>query len=69
MTRGKTTLLVTHDTMEALRLGHRIIILGSEPARVVSRLEFSSPPPREPDNPEVVQHYGPLLKQLLREEW
>lgn len=67
MTHGTTTLLVTHDAMEALRLADRIVILGGDPVQLVSGIEFTTPPPREPDNPEVVKHYGPLLKQLLQE--
>jgi putative hydroxymethylpyrimidine transport system ATP-binding protein len=67
MTRGTTTLLVTHDAMEALRLAHRIVILGGDPAQVITRLEFTTQPPREPDNPEVTEHYGALLKLLLQE--
>lgn len=67
MTRGRTTLLVTHDAMEALRMADRVVILGGEPVQVISSLEFTAPPPREPDNPEVIKHYGSLLKLLLQE--
>lgn len=68
MTRGTTTLLVTHDAMEALRLAHRIIILGGDPVQPITLLEFSSPPPREPDNQELTHHYASLLKLLLQED-
>lgn len=68
MTRGRTTLLVTHDAMEALRLAHRIVILGGDPVQVLTSLEFTTPPPREPENPDVIEHYGSLLKRLLRED-
>jgi len=68
MTTGKTGVLVTHDVMEALRLAHRIIILGGSPARVLKTLCFATPPPREPDNPDVVGNYGSLLNLLLQED-
>ncbi|MFP3423350.1 spermidine/putrescine ABC transporter ATP-binding protein, partial [Bacillus sp. SIMBA_161] len=29
---GRTVLLVTHDPMEALRLGHRVLVLTGAPA-------------------------------------
>lgn len=38
---GKTALVVTHHILEALRLGHRIIVLG-KPARVL----YEAPVPR-----------------------
>ncbi|MCG6930131.1 MAG: ABC transporter ATP-binding protein [Desulfofustis sp.] len=68
MTRGTTTLLVTHDVMEALRLAHRIVILGGTPVRMITSLQLTSPPPRQPDNPETSEHYGPLLQLLLQED-
>lgn len=67
MTRGATTLLVTHDASEALRMADRIIILGGNPVQVKAQLEFVSSPPRPPENPEVISHYAPLLRQLLEE--
>ena len=30
---GRTVLLVTHDPLEALRLGHRIHVMAGQPAR------------------------------------
>lgn len=67
MTRGATTLLVTHDAGEALRMADKIVILGGDPVRVMAQLDFTSAPPRPPDHPEVTAHYAPLLKQLLEE--
>lgn len=65
LTAGATVLLVTHDVMEALRMGNRIIVLGGEPARVTAEIELSGLPPRRPDDPEIGAHYGPLLELLL----
>lgn len=67
MTRGATTILVTHDAGEALRLADKIVILGGEPVRVMAQLDFTSSPPRPPDHPEVTAHYAALLNQLLEE--
>ena len=39
LTREKTVLLVTHDPMEALRLGDRIVVLGGSPAGVVADIK------------------------------
>jgi len=32
---GKTMVMVTHSVEEAIRVGHRVIVLGDEPARVL----------------------------------
>lgn len=37
--RGRTVLLVTHDPLEALRLGHRIHVMAGRPAQLGSALE------------------------------
>jgi len=68
MTKGATTLLVTHDAGEALRMADRIVIFGNDPVEVKKEIEFSTTPPRRPDNPEVLRYYGPLLQQLLEEK-
>ena len=49
---GRTVLLVTHDPLEALRLGHRIQVMAGQPARVEAcdrprrRAAARSPRPR-----------------------
>ena len=67
LTRGTTTLLVTHDAAEALRMAHRIIILGGTPAQVKTTLNFHTQPPRSPDSEEVLAHYSNLLGLLLED--
>ena len=67
LTRGTTTLLVTHDAAEALRMAHRIIILGGTPAQVKTTLDFHTQPPRGPDSEEVLEHYSSLLALLLED--
>ena len=36
---GTTMVLVTHDLVEALRLGDRILVLGDRPGRIVAEME------------------------------
>jgi len=67
LTRGTTTLLVTHDAAEALRMAHRIIILGGTPAEVKATIDFHTQPPRGPDSEEVLEHYSSLLGLLLED--
>ena len=67
LTRGTTTVLVTHDAAEALRMAHRIIILGGSPAQVKTTIDFHTRPPRSPDSSEVIEHYGRLLELLLED--
>lgn len=43
---GRTTLLVTHDVDEALRLADQIIVLSARPGRIVDRIALSAPRPR-----------------------
>ena len=60
---GRTVLLVTHDPMEALRLGHRILVLRGDPARMGEVLEPRGTPPRPADDPAL---HG-LAAQILRD--
>ena len=60
---GRTTLLVTHDPLEALRLGHQILVLSGDPARMGEPLEPSGLPPRPADDPAL---HG-LAAQILRD--
>lgn len=65
MTTGATVVLVTHDPLEALRLGHRLIVLGGTPTRAVSEIDPPGLPPRAPDHPETMRLYAELLEQLM----
>lgn len=68
LTAGATVVLVTHDPLEALRLGHRIIVLGGRPAQIVDELEPVGLPPREPAAAEVIRQYAALLDRLMNNE-
>lgn len=60
---GRTTLLVTHDPVEALRLGHRILVLRGDPARMGAPFEPAGEPPRPADDPAL---HG-LAAQILHD--
>jgi putative hydroxymethylpyrimidine transport system ATP-binding protein len=61
---GRTVLLVTHDPLEALRLGHSIHVMKGRPAILGDALEPKGLPPRQVDDHDVLEHQGELLKQL-----
>jgi putative hydroxymethylpyrimidine transport system ATP-binding protein len=61
---GRTVLLVTHDPLEALRLGHRIHVLAGRPARLGPSLEPAGAPPRDPADGALLALQGRLLRQL-----
>ncbi|PID75443.1 MAG: ABC transporter ATP-binding protein [Deltaproteobacteria bacterium] len=68
LARGKTVVLVTHDPFEALRLGHRVVVLGGSPANVVAELRPGGAIPRTTDGPEFAQEHAALLQTLFAEE-
>ena len=65
--RGRTVLLVTHDPLEALRLGHRIVVMTGRPARLSAPLEPAGSTPRDPTDPELLRRQGELLDHLAAE--
>ncbi|HEY1719622.1 MAG TPA: ABC transporter ATP-binding protein [Magnetospirillaceae bacterium] len=65
--RGRTVLLVTHDPLEALRLGHRIVVMTGRPARLSDPLELASPTPRDPTDPDLLRRQAELLDRLAAE--
>jgi putative hydroxymethylpyrimidine transport system ATP-binding protein len=65
LTRRATVILVTHDPIEALRMGCKIVVLSQRPARVKSIISLGGTPPRNIDDPEIQAHLGALLDQLM----
>jgi len=64
---GVAVLFVTHDVREAVRLGHRVVLLSSRPGRVIADWRVDIDGPRRTDDPEV----GALAEGItsrLREE-
>ena len=62
---GRTVLLVTHDPLEALRLGHRIHVMAGAPARLDAGLDPGGATPRDVADPAVLERQGELLNRLL----
>lgn len=61
---GRTVLLVTHDPLEALRLGHRIHVLSGRPARLGDPLAPAGTPPRKATDPALLSLQADLLARL-----
>ena len=66
MVAGATVLLVTHDPLEALRLGDAIhVMTGNNPTTIGEALVPKSLPPRHPQDPEVTKLHAALLGRLM----
>ncbi len=67
---GRTVLLVTHDPLEALRLGHRVQVMAQGGAGMAARLDVAlepaGAPPRDPADPALLAQQAELLKRLIR---
>ncbi len=61
---GRTVLLITHDPMEACRLGHRLVVLSGDPARLSAPILVPGTTPRATDDPELLRIQGRLLRSL-----
>lgn len=64
---GRTVLLITHDPLEACRLGHHLMVMSGHPARLGQPIAVAGAPPRAPDDPDVLASQGHLLRRLLEE--
>lgn len=63
--KDRTVLLVTHDPLEALRLGHHIAIMSGTPAKInYIRCELNDSPPRSLNNPGLLKWQAKLLHHL-----
>jgi putative hydroxymethylpyrimidine transport system ATP-binding protein len=60
----RTVLLVTHDPLEALRLGHRVHIMAGQPARIEAPILPAGAPPRDLHDPDLMRLQGDLLARL-----
>jgi len=61
---GKTVVFVTHNVREAVRLGDRVIIMGTRPGRVKRDLEVSLARPREPNDRDVASLSAVVEREL-----
>ena len=62
--RGRTVLLVTHDPLEALRLGDRIHVMSGRPAGLDEALTPDGPTPRDPADTALLALQAELLGRL-----
>ncbi|MDP0589626.1 MAG: ABC transporter ATP-binding protein [Candidatus Endonucleobacter bathymodioli] len=65
---NKTVLLITHDPLEALRLGHKIYHLRGSPVELTSGIEPPGQAPRSLTDPCLMQLQGQVLSLLRNEE-
>lgn len=61
---GRTVLLVTHDPLEALRLGEHVLIMNGRPATLAGLPDLPGAPPRDPGAPAVQDAYRAILRLL-----
>jgi putative hydroxymethylpyrimidine transport system ATP-binding protein len=61
---GRTAVLVTHDPLEALRIGHQIRVLSGSPLATGPVLEPAGSVPRDPADPTLLALHARLLAEL-----
>ena len=66
--QGRTVLLITHDPLEALRLGHFVFHLRGHPARLTDGIEPPGRTPRSLEDGNLMALQGQLLDRLRHEE-
>lgn len=64
---NRTVLLITHDPLEALRLGHHVYHLRGHPAQLTDAIEPPGQTPRSLENSELMSLQGLLLDRLRHE--
>jgi len=62
---GRTVLLITHDPLEACRIGDELRVLSGSPARLGAPIAVPGPAPRPPDDPDLLRVQGQLLRALM----
>lgn len=63
----KTIVFVTHNIREAVKLSDRIIVLGSNPGRIIEQIPINVSRPRNKENPQLINLENKIL-QLLQNE-
>ena len=66
--KQKTVLLVTHDPLEALRLGNHIYLLANRPAQLEKITELTGQTPRDIGEPTILAHQADLLTRMKTSE-
>ena len=66
--QGRTALLITHDPLEACRLGHHLVVLSGHPASLGPPIFVHGKTPRAPDDDELLHTQGRLMRMLTELE-
>ncbi len=61
---GRTAVLVTHDPLEALRLGHEVRVLTGLPFTIGPAIVPPGPTPRDPADPALIALQAQLVARL-----
>ncbi|MCP4718616.1 MAG: ABC transporter ATP-binding protein, partial [Desulfobacteraceae bacterium] len=61
-----TTVFVTHDIDEAIRLGNKIILLGGEPANITDIFEINEEYPRERNHPRFKEIRVKIMERFKK---
>jgi len=61
---GRTAVLVTHDPLEALRVGHEVRVLHGSPFIVGQAIVPPGPAPRDPADPALLALQAQLIRDL-----
>jgi len=65
--QGLTIVFVTHNVREAVRLGQRVVLMGSRPGRIVREWEVDIRHPRTIESPAVSALSAEITTELHRE--
>lgn len=66
--RGLTVVFVTHNMREAVRLGDRVILMGSHPGRIVHEQVVDLPHPRVMDSTDIATRAADLTARLKSQQ-
>ncbi len=66
--QGLTVVFVTHNMREAVRLGDRVILMGSRPGRVVFEQQVPLARPRTMDSNDIASRAAELTSRLKAEQ-
>ena len=66
--QGLTVVFVTHNMREAIRLGDRVILMGSNPGRVVHEERVDLPRPRLMDSIDIATRAARLTMHLKNQQ-
>lgn len=62
----RTVLFVTHDPLEALRLGDQVLVMTGLPVKLSAPIFPKGKKPRDPTDPDLLHLQAQLMQQLLQ---